>query len=173
MSFDINVGCKKSVLHFAPKKYVFASHGFGDNSDLITSFPQMVQEFRDHWSKKRNSLCIMTPCDMSFWQLTVTEHRYQAVQGQLCFCIAASTFVINNLLVRIISLVLSNSFWRTFQVRDAHVEWNCDFTAYLNGYMGGTMVELYVGTIAKVGNRHICLFLLEPQQDFYLSRIML
>ena len=66
MSFDINVGCKKSVLHFAPKKYVFASHGFGDNSDLITSFPQMVQEFRDHWSKKRNSLCIMTPCDMSF-----------------------------------------------------------------------------------------------------------
>jgi len=39
--------------------------------------------------------------------------------------------------------------------------------------MGGTMEELYVETIAKVGNRHICLFLLEHQQDFYLSSIML
>jgi hypothetical protein len=34
--------------------------------------------------------------------------------------------------------------------------------------MGGAMEGLYVETIAKVGSRHICLFLLEPQQDFLL-----
>jgi len=66
MSYDISVVSEKGYFIFATKKYLFASNVFRENSDLVTSFPQKLKEFGDHWSKKRNSLCIMTPCGMSF-----------------------------------------------------------------------------------------------------------
>lgn len=43
MYFDISIGCKKIYFIFAPKKHIFFLQGLRENSDLITSFLQILK----------------------------------------------------------------------------------------------------------------------------------